>query len=73
VSILSKSTDADDTEKKLGVPKLTEADIEPVDIKEVFPPVPGSDEVTNKALLTASYITVLTFIEGEYGKANEGT
>jgi hypothetical protein len=65
VSILSKSTDADDTEKKLGVPKLTEADIEPVDIKVAFPEVPGKDEVTNKALLTASYNTVLTFAEGE--------
>jgi hypothetical protein len=33
----------------------------------------GAEAVTNNALLTASYITTLTFAEGEYGNANEGT
>ena len=37
------------------------------------PPVPGKEDVTNNALLTASYRTVLTFAEGEYGVAKVGT
>jgi hypothetical protein len=74
VSILNISCDPDCTKKKLGKPTFTDAVTDPVAIYVAFPPpVPGNDEVTNKALLTASYKTVLTFAEGEYGVAKVGT
>lgn len=35
--------------------------------------LPGKEPVTYSALLMASYITVLTFADGEYGNPKEGT
>jgi len=50
-------------------PTCTDAVTDPVAIKLLSPvpppPVPGKEDVTNNALLTVSYITVLTVTEGE--------